>query len=499
MSWPCRLPEHHREGRLRHAAAVAGADRHRRTRRAAAAGVAGAPPTGPGDRPARQLRRRARVALDRQGARAPRGRQAAGAARRAVLARQDRRRPAALGAVAGARQHRRRLRSHLAGRRRPLRRRAGGGRAQPAARRAGQPRPSRTSRSASTCAARPTRRRAASSSRCWRGACATWSGASAARSSCRPASSSSTNGSHLGMVPKIDLALTVPRIPCAKLLASIPAALTPKLQGFVLQGMFEAVVGAKIDFADLDALDLRGKVGIDGCKVKKAPETSPRWRGRVAGRQTSRCRSRPGRQARRDRDHPVRGRAPTTPTSSPTIRSRPHLINSIMTTEDNGFFKHRGWVTSEFKSALRRNLARGGFRLGASSITMQMVKNVLLSQGEDAVAQAAGAVPGLVPRAGAAQGADPRALLQRHRVRPAHLRHRAGGPALLRQEGRGADAARGGVLLVDPAQPQAALHPVLPRRAVTRRGRSTCTASWPRCTSAGGSPTTSTRRRRRRS
>jgi len=51
-----------------------------------------------------------------------------------------------------------------------------------------------------------------------------------------------------------------------------------------------------------------------------------------------------------------------------------------MTTEDNGFFKHRGWVTSEFKSALRRNLQRGGFRLGASSITMQMTKNVLLTR-----------------------------------------------------------------------------------------------------------------------
>ncbi len=51
-----------------------------------------------------------------------------------------------------------------------------------------------------------------------------------------------------------------------------------------------------------------------------------------------------------------------------------------MTTEDNGFFKHHGWVTSQFKGALRRNLERGGFRIGASSITMQMVKNVLLSQ-----------------------------------------------------------------------------------------------------------------------
>ena len=37
------------------------------------------------------------------------------------------------------------------------------------------------------------------------------------------------------------------------------------------EGHFTADVGAKIDFADLDALALTGKVGIDGCKVVKAP------------------------------------------------------------------------------------------------------------------------------------------------------------------------------------------------------------------------------------
>ena len=58
----------------------------------------------------------------------------------------------------------------------------------------------------------------------------------------------------------------------------------------------------------------------------------------------------------------------------------PYLINSIMTTEDNGFMKHRGFIGPEFRSALQQNLERGYFRLGASSITMQMVKNVLLSR-----------------------------------------------------------------------------------------------------------------------
>jgi len=39
-----------------------------------------------------------------------------------------------------------------------------------------------------------------------------------------------------------------------------------------MKGSFEAAVGGKVDFAALDALDLHGKVGIDGCKVVKAPD-----------------------------------------------------------------------------------------------------------------------------------------------------------------------------------------------------------------------------------
>ena len=54
---------------------------------------------------------------------------------------------------------------------------------------------------------------------------------------------------------------------------------------------------------------------------------------------------------------------PENPDFVPYEQISPYLVASIMTTEDNGFFKHRGWVTSEFKTALRRNLQRGGFRL----------------------------------------------------------------------------------------------------------------------------------------
>ena len=181
--------------------------------------------------------------------------------------------------------------------------------------------------------------------------------------------------------PEIELTFTVPKMPCAKLLASIPPALVPQLQGFVMQGTFDADVGAKIDFANLEALELRGKVGIDGCKVLKAPAEVTALAGtRIAAWSTSRCRSSSARRPP-DRARPMAVIVgPDNPDFVPYDEISPYLVGSIMTTEDNGFFKHRGWVTSEFKSALRRNLQRGGFRLGASSITMQMVKNVLLTQ-----------------------------------------------------------------------------------------------------------------------
>ncbi len=189
-----------------------------------------------------------------------------------------------------------------------------------------------------------------------------------------------TNGKTMGVLPDIELTFSVPRIACSKLLDSIPGALVPRLQGFVLQGMFQADVHLKVDFAHLDETDLGGKVGIDGCKVLKAPEEVkalpdptkelvinvdvPKLPGSPAG----------------ETEPMSLVVGPDNPDFAPYDQISPYLVGSIMTTEDNGFFKHHGWVSSEFKSALRRNLQGGGFRLGASSITMQMTKNVLLTK-----------------------------------------------------------------------------------------------------------------------
>jgi membrane peptidoglycan carboxypeptidase len=137
-------------------------------------------------------------------------------------------------------------------------------------------------------------------------------------------------------------------------------------------------VHTKIDLANLDALELGGKVGIDGCQVVKAPAEVTALASSESLVQTVEV----------PPDPPGSGNpgvmtfivGPDSPDFVPFDKISPHLINAVMTTEDSGFFKHRGWVSPVFKTALRRNIENGGFRLGASSITMQMVKNLLLSK-----------------------------------------------------------------------------------------------------------------------
>jgi len=226
----------------------------------------------------------------------------------------------------------------------------------------------------------------------------------------------------------VSMHLVVPPISCQALLDSLPTAVAPRIRSFKLLGTFSTDVRLWVDFAKLmklpppvdpnnpdaplaaeeetselpppppvvaptrmraqragangagsaalkdpkdDPVQLSGRVGIDGCKVVEAPKEMTAARLLVPFEHSV--------LVENDRElHFTIG--PENPDFVPYEEISPHLINSIMTTEDNGFLRHRGFILPEFRSALQANLERGYFRLGASSITMQMVKNVLLSR-----------------------------------------------------------------------------------------------------------------------
>lgn len=63
----------------------------------------------------------------------------------------------------------------------------------------------------------------------------------------------------------------------------------------------------------------------------------------------------------------------------PISRISPYLINAVIVSEDASFFSHGGVDWYEVKESIRRNLERGRISRVASTITMQVAKNLFLS------------------------------------------------------------------------------------------------------------------------
>jgi hypothetical protein len=169
---------------------------------------------------------------------------------------------------------------------------------------------------------------------------------------------------------RVQAHVTVPSVPCQAVIDAIPDELVPSLQGFQLEGDFGMDVVLDADFSDLEALRLDGDVGVWNCKVTKAPPESAAER--LAGGFTHEVRIKDGRIRRI-------GMYPSSSTFTSLRMISPYMVQAVLTTEDGGFYRHRGFLPSQFRVALRRNLSAGQIELGASTITMQMVKNVLLS------------------------------------------------------------------------------------------------------------------------
>ena len=171
-----------------------------------------------------------------------------------------------------------------------------------------------------------------------------------------------------GGLQEVKLRLVIPPIDCQRALNAIPKEMAPSMTGYELRGVFDTDVHMEIDWADLDATVLDGHVGIKHCRVTKQPADSAK-------------------RLKEEFEHYVEYEAGKWMSFTvgaenedfvPFEDISTHLVNSIMSTEDSLFYQHKGFIPSEFRTALVNDLKAGKFTHGASSITMQMVKNVLL-------------------------------------------------------------------------------------------------------------------------
>jgi hypothetical protein len=161
--------------------------------------------------------------------------------------------------------------------------------------------------------------------------------------------------------------VVIPPIDCARALKAIPAEMVPYMAKYKLKGKFDANITLDIDWAKLDELKLVHDIGMK-CKVldeerdplNKLKEPfehhveviEDEWQAFLIG--------------------------PENENFVAYADISPYLVSSILTTEDSAFIQHKGFIPTEFRTALINNLKAGKFTHGASSITMQTVKNVLL-------------------------------------------------------------------------------------------------------------------------
>jgi hypothetical protein len=68
------------------------------------------------------------------------------------------------------------------------------------------------------------------------------------------------------------------------------------------------------------------------------------------------------------------------PDYAPLDQISPYLRKCVLTTEDPSFFYHRGFIDEAFRQSIIKNIRTRKFARGASTISMQLVKNVFLTR-----------------------------------------------------------------------------------------------------------------------
>jgi hypothetical protein len=162
----------------------------------------------------------------------------------------------------------------------------------------------------------------------------------------------------------------IPSAGCQSLLDSIPTALLPALEGTRMAGTFGARGRFAFDTRSLDDLELSYDVQ-DRCHLARVPDSLDR--DRFAGPFAYRVYLPDGSTI----DETT---GPGTANWTPLDQISPYMQIAVLTTEDGAFPKHRGFNHAAIRASLIANIKARRFVRGASTITMQLAKNLFLSR-----------------------------------------------------------------------------------------------------------------------
>jgi hypothetical protein len=168
----------------------------------------------------------------------------------------------------------------------------------------------------------------------------------------------------------LDVGVHVPAVTCDGALRALPHAITGIASGFVLSGVIGANAHVALDTEHLPATVFDYNIA-DGCNVAQA-----------AYALSVRRFSQPFVQRVNEPGGHIRAfvTGPGSAAWTPIEEIHPSVVNAVISREDGSFMRHRGFSPQEIRGALVRNINDGRFAYGASTISMQLVKNVFLAR-----------------------------------------------------------------------------------------------------------------------
>lgn len=160
----------------------------------------------------------------------------------------------------------------------------------------------------------------------------------------------------------------LPPTPCDDAVDAIPQDLLAESSGFSWEGSLSGRVDLELDRANLDETTLDIEL-TDGCTFETVPAVADLRRVRTTFVH---------RVQEPDGTVFEMTTGPGTANWTSLLGVSPYLVHAIVGHEDAGFFGHHGFAVYAIRDALERNLREGRYVVGASTITMQLAKNLFL-------------------------------------------------------------------------------------------------------------------------
>jgi hypothetical protein len=169
---------------------------------------------------------------------------------------------------------------------------------------------------------------------------------------------------------RVSVSVQVPKTPCEDLLQAAPRALLPQLEGLKLGGFFE--LDSRVAFDSSAPKDTQVEWELDNeCKVVETPAAVDPRRFRE-----------PFQHVVLEPD----GRATELSTGPSTEHwvslsdITPNMETALVVCEDSRFFSHKGFDNKAIRDSILDNVRAGHFVRGASTLSMQLAKNLYLGR-----------------------------------------------------------------------------------------------------------------------